>query len=509
MQTAFACGPSDAGAGLSRTERAAGKMAAATWFHASIKTMGRSTGRSACAAAAYRAGRVIHDERTGLTHDYTRKTGIEFSAVMLPANAPAELSDPARLWNAAEAAEKRKNSMTARELELALPSEVTPAMRRELAEAVGRFLVERYGVAAHVSIHRPHREGDQRNHHAHILFTTRRLGPEGFGEKTRELDDRKDRGPKEVEAIREAAATFINRALERAGVAERVDHRSFDRQGVDKEAAQHLGPAAGSMERRGESTDIGDRNRAAAERNAEREELREQAKIIDLAIERERRREQQQDGGRVPAHVQRREQARFETWANAIRAERQSRQLDQQGELGRALGLQSDKLESELAGFYGPGRNAAAELKAIMARQERGGFWYRLTRAKADRERAAALARNLADIRKREAEQRGKLEREQQEYRQALAQRHERERLADEQRIDRARDRREAEGWKPREPRQPQQEPQPPPPEEQREEGRATGTGGGQSAWERIRQGREELRRQRGDDRGRDREPDI
>ena len=69
-------------------------MAAASWFHASIKTLGRSTGRSACAAAAYRAGRVIHDERTGLTHDYTRKSGIEFSAVMLPANAPPNCPIP-------------------------------------------------------------------------------------------------------------------------------------------------------------------------------------------------------------------------------------------------------------------------------------------------------------------------------------------------------------------------------------------------------------------------------
>src|SRR3546814_312256 len=216
-------------------------------FHLAVKAIGRSAGRSATAAAAYRAGVEITDERTGLVHDYTRKQGVEHSELMLPTDAPEWAADRERLWNAAEMAETRKNATVAREYEIALPVELSADERRELALGLAREISERHGVAVDVSIHAPGREGDQRNHHAHLLTTTRRLGPEGLGEKTRELDQKQSG---EVERWRERWAEMQNRALELANVPDRVDHRSHQRQGIEQEPTVHMGPSATAMERR-------------------------------------------------------------------------------------------------------------------------------------------------------------------------------------------------------------------------------------------------------------------
>jgi hypothetical protein len=218
-------------------------------FHLAVKAIGRSAGRSATAAAAYRAGVEITDERTGLVHDYTRKQGVEHSELVLPAAAPEWAGDRERLWNAAELAEVRKNATVAREYEIALPAELSAEARRELALGLAREISERHGVAVDVSIHAPGREGDQRNHHAHLLTTTRRLGPEGLGEKTRELDQKQSG---EVERWRERWAEMQNRALELANVPDRVDHRSHERRGIEQEPTAHMGPSATAIERRAE-----------------------------------------------------------------------------------------------------------------------------------------------------------------------------------------------------------------------------------------------------------------
>ena len=218
-------------------------------YHLSVKTISRSDGRSATAAAAYRAAEKIVDERTGEIHDYTRKRGVESAELVLPADAPEWAGDRKALWNAAEQAETRKNSTVAREVEVALPAELSPAERLRLALDFARELVERHGCAADVCIHAPSREGDDRNYHAHILLSTRRLGPEGFTEKTRELDDRKT-GPQLVTQWRERFAALQNERLHEAGIEARVDHRSLKAQGIDREPTRHLGPAAIGYERR-------------------------------------------------------------------------------------------------------------------------------------------------------------------------------------------------------------------------------------------------------------------
>ena len=257
-------------------------------YHLSVKTVSRSAGRSATAAAAYRAGVEITDERTGEIHDYTRKGGVEYAELVLPAGAPEWAADRAALWNAAEQAETRKNSTVAREFEIALPEELSPAERQRLARDFARELVERHGCAADVAIHAPGKEGDNRNHHAHILLSTRRLGPEGFTEKTRELDDQKT-GSKLVTEWRERFATLTNERLRENGIEARVDHRTLEAQGIDREPTRHLGPTATAIERRtGEaSRKRQDFEQEAAERLTrarEAGELERQGKAADRAI---------------------------------------------------------------------------------------------------------------------------------------------------------------------------------------------------------------------------------
>ena len=295
-------------------------------YHCQAKTVSRSSGRSAVAAMAYRAGDRLTDERTGQMHDYSRRHGVLESGIVAPEDAPAWAQDREALWNAAEAAEKRKDAKTAREYEIALPHELTDEQRSDAVREFCTWYSERHGVAADYAIHAPHAHGDQRNYHAHILTTTRRLEAEGFGAKTRELDSFQTSGPL-LEEVREQWEGIANRALERAGQEARIDRRSLEAQGIDREPTVHLGPAASAMLRRGESSELAERNQAAAARNAEREGLQAQygavsAEIIDQAAERARReqeakwREQadriwaQQEAERKAREAQRQEAAR-------------------------------------------------------------------------------------------------------------------------------------------------------------------------------------------------------
>ena len=169
-------------------------------YSASVKPVSRSSGRSATAAAAYRNAERITDERTGEIHDYTRRSGVDHVEAFAPHGMTVQGS--AELWNKAEAAEVRKNARVAREVLVALPHELDQVQRRELAKSIAQNMADRYGTAGTLAVHHPDQEGDNRNHHVHILMTTRRLDASGqLGEKTRELDDVK-RGPEEVEWIR-------------------------------------------------------------------------------------------------------------------------------------------------------------------------------------------------------------------------------------------------------------------------------------------------------------------
>jgi Ti-type conjugative transfer relaxase TraA len=227
-----------------------------------------------------------------------------------PTGAPEWAQDRSELWNAAERAEdkstRRSSAATGRDIILALPHELTDAQRLDAVRQFAATLVQRYGVAVDFAIHAPDRHSDERNFHAHLLMTTRRIGPNGFGAKTRELDDYKT-GPREIEVIRATWERIGNRVLKEAGLDIRMDCRSYADQGVDREATVHLGPVASGMERNGEATDLGDRNRSARARNAERDRLdgdraTVSAEIIDLAAERERRAEERELRAAIRSH---------------------------------------------------------------------------------------------------------------------------------------------------------------------------------------------------------------
>lgn len=238
-------------------------------YHLSMKTVARSKGQSATASAAYRAAEKIKDERTGELHDYTRKKGVIETALILPKGVKMERGE---LWNAAEAAENRKNSTVAREYEVALPAELSANERRQLAKNFAGWLVERYGVAADVAIHEPNRQGDEKNFHAHILTTTRSMGRDGLGEKTRQLDDKKSG---EVEKIREQWEKMCNHELSRKGEKE-ISRQSLKAQGITDRLPQiHVGAAATAMERKGKMSLRYRRNQAIKDLPAYRAQLAE------------------------------------------------------------------------------------------------------------------------------------------------------------------------------------------------------------------------------------------
>lgn len=248
-------------------------------FHTSIKTFSRSRGQSAIAAAAYRGGLLLADLLTGQQHDYRRRSGVVESFCLAPPDAPEWALDPRELWAVAEAAERRKDSTVAREFEVSLPHELSGEQRAHLAFAIADELVGRYAFGVQVSIHAPGTP-DGLNHHVHILATTRRIGPEGFGDKTRELDVGPS-GKVQVQWIREMVAATTNAHMEAAGLTNTIDHRSLAEQarsamarGDDLEAlalsrqpTQHLGKHASALAGKGVETRKASQNDQIVEDN--------------------------------------------------------------------------------------------------------------------------------------------------------------------------------------------------------------------------------------------------
>ena len=224
-------------------------------YHCSLRVFSRAENHSAVAAAAYRSGQKLVDERTGTIHRYEKRHGVVNAFILMPASAPESFQDRFVLWNAAEEAETRKNSRVAREVIIALPYELTIEQRENLTRDMAAYLVEKYRVAVDVAIHSPC-EGDghdPRNHHAHLLFTTRELTLEGLGAKTRILDD-KITGPQQIEIIREVWETLANDALHRAGQTDvSIDRRTLEAQGVERIPQIHEGKASTYAEELGKS----------------------------------------------------------------------------------------------------------------------------------------------------------------------------------------------------------------------------------------------------------------
>ena len=314
-------------------------------YHCSCQVISRAQGRSAVGAAAYRSGTHLTNEYDGLTHDFTRKQGVVYEAVLLPENAPAEYRDRAVLWNEVEKIEKSSKAQLAREYEISIPRELEPEKRAAWATRLATDLFVKRGMCVDLAIH--DKEADEPNPHVHIMVTMRPLDKDGKWEsKTEQLylcknpageeraftkdelalqehegwqkqhhyslngDPKKkkvyltayekennpkyakyeriknDRQPKTeklgrqnqtaafwnskdfLQTVRAEVADQINVELERLGVEQRVDHRSLQDQGIDREPTIHVGPAATAMERRGISSDRGTINQEIKENNA-------------------------------------------------------------------------------------------------------------------------------------------------------------------------------------------------------------------------------------------------
>ncbi len=246
-------------------------------YHCSMKPVSRGGGRSAVAAIAYRTASRIMNEREGLVHDFTRKSGVVHCEIVLLEGSQAKWAlDRSVLWNAVEFAEKRKDARLAREFEIALPHELNADQRLALVRAFARDLADRYGAAVDFAIHAPGGESDIRNIHAHVMMTTRTVGPDGLGEKT--LIERENKwllnhdlptSQMQLREIRQAWETHANRALMQAGHEIRIDHRSHLERGLEIEPTEHMGVHASEIDRRGGSVSRTRIDEEAARRNAE------------------------------------------------------------------------------------------------------------------------------------------------------------------------------------------------------------------------------------------------
>lgn len=249
-------------------------------YHCSIKIVSRGKGKSAVAAAAYRSGEKLTNEWDGLTHDYTKKDGVVHSEILLPAHAPPAFSDRSTLWNSVELSEKSNNAQLAREVEIALPVELS---REEQTRLVREYCSSQFvskGMIADFNLH----DTGGGNPHAHILLTMRPLDEKGAwlpkskkeyvldenGEKirlpsgrykTRKVDLVDWNNRENAEVWRRAWADLANEFLAQNNRPERIDHRSYERQGIDQIPTVHVGVSATQMEKKGIVTERGELNR--------------------------------------------------------------------------------------------------------------------------------------------------------------------------------------------------------------------------------------------------------
>lgn len=317
-------------------------------YFLNMKTFGRAGGSSAASAAAYRAGERIRDERTGKTYDHSERQDVMHKEIVLPSKFAGDdivwARDRSSLWNAAEAVETRKNARTAREYLVALPFELSPQGRVGLVKSFSQELSDRYGFAVDFAIHAPRDfpGSDPRNFHAHLLTTTREVAIGGLSAKTTlDLNDDNRRklglGPaiNELLHVRARWAAATNEALQQARVVARVDHRSLEAQGVDREPRPHIPHAAFEMERHGYRSVVADRIR-------EDYQARVQARLDRVA-------ESAAPG--PPSKPQSLEEIRREARENWLRM-RQDRIRDRaQGQSGSEASLTSNKARDDDLGL--------------------------------------------------------------------------------------------------------------------------------------------------------------
>jgi hypothetical protein len=282
-----------------------GKVERVASYHLSVHpNVSRGKGQSLVRTAAYNDRAQLVDERTGEVWDYRHLGAALASGIYAPKDAPDWAHDLGQLVNEVERFEKRSDSQLAMNLDIALPHEQTLEQNRRLMQDFVREQFQRKGYAAHFAIHPPDRDGDDRNIHAHVLVTLRKIDEHGFARTKAEQQERYRNRGEYVEGLRDAWEKLANRHLERNGYDARIDRRSLEDQGIEREPQQHQGPAVTAMEREGNVTHIGDEIRRRQHHYAElkalaAEERQIDAQIIDLEARRAERQARETAKGQV------------------------------------------------------------------------------------------------------------------------------------------------------------------------------------------------------------------
>ena len=268
-------------------------------YHLCIKIISRGKGKSAVAASAYRSGEKIKNEYDGIVHDFTRKGGIAHTEILLPQNAPQEFVNRSILWNSVEKIEKSKNSQLAREIEVALPKELDREKQINLVREYVKENFVKVGMCADIALH----DKNDGNPHCHILLTMRPLNEDTTwgakskkeyildenGEKvklkngnykTRKINTTDWNEQEKAEYWRKAWADITNKYLEENSIQDKVDHRSYQRQGIEQIPTIHLGVSATQMEKRGIATDRGNINREIKHQNMILREISRRIKAL-------------------------------------------------------------------------------------------------------------------------------------------------------------------------------------------------------------------------------------
>ena len=221
-------------------------------YHLHVKVIGRKAGSSAVASAAYRSASRMRDERIDRVQDFSNKRGVVHSEVLLPENAPEHWSDRERLWNDVEAFEVRKDAQLAREVEFAIPREMTQAQGIELARDFAQAEFVDQGMIADLNVHWDIGEDGMPKPHAHVMLTMRSVDENGFGQKVRDWNR-----TEMVERWRERWGEHVNERLAELDIDARIDHRSLEVQGIGLEPQSQIGAPAQRIE--GEGLDVADR----------------------------------------------------------------------------------------------------------------------------------------------------------------------------------------------------------------------------------------------------------
>jgi Ti-type conjugative transfer relaxase TraA len=235
-------------------------------YHLHVKVIGRAAGSSAVASAAYRAASRLRDDRIERSHDFTAKCGVVHSEVLLPETAPEAWSDREQLWNAVEAVEVRRDAQLAREVEFAIPREMTETQGIALARDFVRSEFVDQGMIADLNVHWDKGEDGLSKPHAHVMLTMRSVDKTGFGPKMRDWNR-----TGMLERWRERWAALANERLAELDIDVRIDHRSFEAQGIELEPQSQIGAPAQRIEGEGlEAADRAEMHREIARENGER-----------------------------------------------------------------------------------------------------------------------------------------------------------------------------------------------------------------------------------------------